>query len=210
MSKIATLPKSGGIFIPQNQTQPSTQTKRAVKLIGPACVGKTMVSNLLIDHGALHYSSSAALTAFAQRHGRQDILEKIKKGDLVDIEDVKLVSGWDFQDFLHYRSFAVFDGWGRVPTELEVSLPILKKKAQIEILLLDARPEILLERARARKRGDDDAINNRLQIHFEHAQALRSSAIRLLGKDRVHVLDTTHLTPDQVKDAVKTKLGLAA
>ena len=209
MSGIITLKTSGGVIAtPHNRTQTPHKRKRAIKLLGPACSGKSMVSKMLVDIGARHYSSSTALTEYANKHNHKDILANIKKGNLVDIQHVLRVSAWDFQDFIAHREFGIFDGWGRVPKELEVSVPFLKKTVDIDVLILEATSECLRHRAKLRGRNDDEAIETRIRIYLEHERELKQTAIRLLGEERVHVVETTTLTPDQVKQFVEQKLQL--
>lgn len=209
MSRIVTSPLSGGVITtPHNRIQTPIKRKRAFKLLGPACSGKSMVSEMLVELGAYHYSSSRALIQYAQKRKLHDVLENIKKGLLVDIEHVLQVSAWDYQDFIAHREFGIFDGWGRVPKELEVSLPVLRKTVDIDVLILEATPECLRHRAKLRGRNDDEAIETRIRIYLEHEEQLKETAKRLLGKEFVHIVKTTELTPAQVKLAVEQKLQL--
>lgn len=195
---------------PTNGLELGPQLKKAVKLSGPPSGGKGIVSEYLKSLGGTHYSSSAALREYAKRLDLKEVLKQMEEGDLIELEHVQLVSGWHFLDFVTYdeRKFGIFDGWGRVRKELDLSLPFLKERADTSLVFLEADDECLLERSRKRGRVDDGAIAKRIRIYRENFKFLYDGACKHLGEEHVHIIDTTELNVQGVQEKVALSLGL--
>lgn len=208
---IATL-ENGWKLKPTTELITEPQLKKAVKLSGPPSGGKGIVSEYLKSLGGIHYSSSAALREYAKRHHLLEILKQMEDGELIDFKHVELVSGWHFQDFVSYRDrrFGIFDGWGRVRKELDLSLPFLKEQAETNLVFLEADNECLLERSRKRGRVDDGAIAKRIRIYRENFDFLYDGACKHLGEEHVHIIDTTELNVEDVQERVVLCLGLSS
>ncbi len=174
--------------------------KKGILLIGKPCSGKSVVSRRLeTEFGARHYSSSRALRSYANSHNKPEIIKQMDNGDLVtDTHSIRLVSGWDYQDFLSHRPLGIFDGWGRTDDELLYALDRLKAVGDVQVVFLDGDTDCLIQRARDRNRGDDNLLLKRITGYVQFFDKLQHVAKKRLGDDRVHLLPTTELTEAQV------------
>ena len=200
MSK-CTFPTSGGIIIPQNPlTITKTNRKHGTILVGPPAAGKQGVAGALFNKGFVHYSSSDALIDYSKRNKVPQVIEQMKAGDLVEFEHVERVSGWHYQDFITYRQFGVFDGWCRVEREFRDVVGNLFRVCDVDvrILVLHAEYECAQKRSEGRGRFDHDVFDRRFKIYEENRPAVIQRASKLFGADRVHEIDTTQLSKDQV------------
>jgi hypothetical protein len=196
-----TFPTSGGIIIPQNPlTITKTNRKHATIGAGPPAAGKQGVAEALLNKGFVHYSSSGALMDYSKSNKIPAVVEQMKAGDLVEFEHVERVSGWHYQDFITYRQFAVFDGWCRVERELRDIVGNLFRVCDVDvrILVLHAEYECAQKRSEGRGRFDHSAFDRRFKIYEENRPKVIQTASKLFGKDRVHEIDTTLLSKDQV------------
>lgn len=203
----------GGIFLPQNsklQNQ-TTSRKHAVILLGPPAGGKSGVAKDFLEQGLVHYSSSAALNEYAEKHGFFQVKEQMKQGELVEFEHVHTVSGWHYRDFLsnNQRTRAVFDGWWRVADEIrEIQKPLKVCDVNVCILNLFTSRECAESRSRGRDRFDDTAFHHRFNIYEQNIRHVLGLAEKFFGKDRIHILDTTHMSEEQVRQQARRCIGL--
>lgn len=205
MNSLCTFPTSGGIIMPQNLLAcPQTNRKTAILLVGPPATGKQGAAEAFLSKGVVHYSSSAALSEYSKKHDRPEVLEQMRSGLLVDFECVETVSRWHYQDFITYRQFGVFDGWGRVEREFEQLLGVLFRVCDVDvyIVILHADREIAEVRSQGRGRYDHDVFGRRYDIYEHNISPVTKRARKLFGKDRVHRIDTTHLSKEEVVQQV--------
>lgn len=210
MSITATGKQGDAVTAPHHRNQQIN--KKGVKLIGKPCSGKSVVAKRFVkQYGATHYSSSAALRQYASQHDRTDILYQMDNGDLVtDMDVVRLVSGWHFQDFEAHRTLGIFDGWGRIDKELKFGLErLMRINGDLQVVFLDGETDALRERARQRGRGDDGVLLKRINCYCEFFDRLIDISRIKLGENRVHLIDTTSLTEDEVFDATCRHVKLA-
>lgn len=196
-----TLPISGGITIPQNPlTITKTNRKHASILVGPPAAGKQGVAEALLNKGFVHYSSSSALIDYSKFNKIPAVVEQMKAGDLVEFEHVERVSGWHYQDFITYRQFGVFDGWCRVEREFRDIVGNLFRVCDVDVrvLVLHTEYECAQKRSEGRGRFDHSAFDRRFKIYEENLPGVIQRASKLFGADRVHKIDTTPLSKDEV------------
>ncbi len=200
----------GTIAVPRNKNQ---KIKHAVVLTGAANAGKGLVTEQILEHfqsrndvGKIkHYSSSRALGDFAKTQNRKDVLEQMGSGYLVDFEVVRLVSSWDYNDFVHHGEIAIFDGWWRVPQEIEVARQFFNRHdISLRVIALDGEKEPLWERAKNRGREDAQRVvyENRFAVHQEYFPKVVKAAQKFVGAGNVSVLDTTHMKKAQVREHI--------
>lgn len=208
MSLLRTFPKSGGIIVPQNLlVHPQTNRKTGIVLVGPPATGKQVVAEAFLNRGIVHYSSSAALREYSEKHNYPEVLEQMRAGSLVEFEHVETVSSWHYQDFISYYQFGVFDGWGRVEREFQELLGVVFRVCDVDvhIVILHADRKIAEERSRGRGRYDHDVFGRRYDIYEDNIGPVTKRSVKLFGKERVHRIDTTHLSKEEV---VQTVFGL--
>jgi len=191
--------------------EPLTPDEREVNiLIGPPNAGKTLVANFLKnEEGCYHYSSSEALRRYAHRNSYPEILSQMMNGDIISLEHTKRVSEWDYRDCICYRRRAVMDGWGRIDDELEFALQLLSEHAVVRIVLLTASSDVLIERARNRNRGADDAIEivkKRIQIFLDYYPGIMKVAKKYLHPLNIIEIETSSRTPDGVVSELRERL----
>lgn len=196
----------GGVLATPRNNQ--IKLKQAVFVVGGPNAGKGNVSEFLTPHGR-GYSSSRSLKGYANRHNRKDVLHAMDRGDLVQYEVVELVSTWDYNDALVHQEKAFLDGWWRIEKEPQTVIPIfLKAGVDVQVIALDAEEGCLEERATGR--GREDAVRsvfrNRFNIHKTHFGSVLRTSKSLLGNERVHLIDTTHLSKGDVREKVAALL----
>jgi adenylate kinase family enzyme len=188
--------------------------KGALFIMGPPCGGKGQLRKAFSDPEITHYGSSTELKGFARTHGRQDVLDAMNSGNLVDLEVMKLIGGWTITDFLAHRSFGLFDGFGRQEEELQYFMTRLRqgKTPTVHLLFLEAKDDVLLERCERREQAkeenrlDHDQIEKRIKLWRSEEDKLHKVAQQSGFSHRI--LDTSNLEPSDVLGETLEFLGV--
>lgn len=179
--------------------------KTVLLILGAPTSGKSDLRKRFEHEKIGYFESSEQIREFAKGHSREDLIEKMRKGDLVDLPDMEsicnIVAQKTVLGFNQGIPIRIFVGFGRRKQELDFLVCRLRsmfKNFSMKVICLEVSEKVAAFRCdeREEEREDKEHI---LKRHSEWRQE-KTSIISYLEKRQLdfRIIDTSALTKDQV------------